>query len=725
MKKVLLTFLLLIVAISLFSFDALFKKQIANILYDDYKLMTIHYFEEERTTSTNVIQELVDFSVDEGVNISRYHFINEHTLHIYSSNIQSDSHISLISGEWPYDNNYISNKSVIDQNQSGTIAFPISNLEVKYFDFHQLRNVGLGGSFYLSKSDNELLERARQAFSSFGEVRFEEVQTNPFLMVNVTLFLVVLFALVSYSIIIFYYMIQNRTQFYLHQLWGYTVFSSFLAFIRPVFKSILIIIVTGQALVITLTIYYNQTYYLIDIVVVSIIISLIMLLVTVVLLGISLFFIRQSGIDSVSLKGSPPFKNYQISSVILKAIFSMILLSITAFSFMKALDLNQKLANQTYWNETKNIYRIQVGPLNISGDLKKEKYLNDQFENLYQSLKINKDLFLIYAANFVKIYHKDIRGKYLFEYNSEGEEQFYLPRGRSIVINENYLKINPILAANQREILDQLNSNPMILNLLVPEKFKKYEQSIKQNYLKNFYFQKVRVNNIYNEELGAPLNTIDITDLDINIIYTSNSQSYFTFNSSLGDPKNKNKIVDPIAIIFNESVDSSFIGAYTTTSLYFYDDSQGNAYNNIIGYLKETRTLGYIPYVTSVYQENNAEIVRLTQQLLQQIVALSIMFILSCAFLIVFVWSYYMSNANQLYLKFLFGYSYWKTNKLLILSSICIYFISGILVFFWLHTEIVILSTLLLIGTDMILIYLYSRYLNRQHMGKILKGESL
>ena len=40
------------------------------------------------------------------------------------------------------------------------------------------------------------------------------------------------------------------------------------------------------------------------------------------------------------------------------------------------------------------------------------------------------------------------------------------------------------------------------MNILVPEKLKEYEKEIYKNYRKHFYFQKVEVDNIYNEELG-------------------------------------------------------------------------------------------------------------------------------------------------------------------------------------------------------------------------------
>ncbi len=72
---------------------------------------------------------------------------------------------------------------------------------------------------------------------------------------------------------------------------------------------------------------------------------------------------------------------------------------------------------------------------------------------------------------------------------------------------------------------------------------------------------------MYNKDLGYNLNKTSITDLNINIIYTANKQNYFTFDSNTGDKKNN--IQDPLAIIYNDTIDTSAIGAYATTSFSF------------------------------------------------------------------------------------------------------------------------------------------------------------
>ena len=53
----------------------------------------------------------------------------------------------------------------------------------------------------------------------------------------------------------------------------------------------------------------------------------------------------------------------------------------------------------------------------------------------------------------------------------------------------------------------------------------------------------------------------------MNLIYVKKNQNYFTY--SINDGDNKSNIRDPIAIIYNGQIDTSFIGAWITTSLFY------------------------------------------------------------------------------------------------------------------------------------------------------------
>ncbi|MDX5657712.1 hypothetical protein [Clostridioides difficile] len=73
---------------------------------------------------------------------------------------------------------------------------------------------------------------------------------------------------------------------------------------------------------------------------------------------------------------------------------------------------------------------------------------------------------------------------------------------------------------------------------------------------------------MYNKELNRELNKTKKSDLNVNIIYVDNNQSYFTYNSLVMDD-NRNLIDDPIAIVDIDNIDDSFYLSYISRCVYF------------------------------------------------------------------------------------------------------------------------------------------------------------
>ncbi|WP_424461790.1 DUF1430 domain-containing protein [Priestia aryabhattai] len=90
---------------------------------------------------------------------------------------------------------------------------------------------------------------------------------------------------------------------------------------------------------------------------------------------------------------------------------------------------------------------------------------------------------------------------------------------------------------------------------------------------------------------------------------------------------------------------------------------------------------------------------------------------------IIFIWSYYKSNIYQINIKYLFGYSYLKRNKTVILLVSISNTLSGLIVYavFNRHIIFVMLTTVLII--DIIIISLLSNYLVKKNINKVLKGD--
>jgi putative ABC transport system permease protein len=292
-----------------------------------------------------------------------------------------------------------------------------------------------------------------------------------------------------------------------------------------------------------------------------------------------------------------------------------------------------------------------------------------------------------------------------------------------IVINENYLDVNPIRTLNEVDIREQIKQDRYTLNLLVPEQFKYLENEIIEAYRNEFYFQKVYITNMFNEEVGEPLvEGITLDDLTVHLIYAEEGQSYFSFNRYYGGPSNT--FYDPIAMILpGESADTSFVAAFVTTSLYFYDSS-GQAYEAILPTITESEVVE-INHVVSIYDEASQEIVLLQQQLFYQLIEVVLMIIFSLLMFGLFIWAYYQTNRYQLNLKYLFGYSFWGRHQLLVFLTLFSNLIAGRLVvlIFGANPSTVWWFIGGFFVIDLAMTKILSAYLSKRNILRVLKGD--
>lgn len=731
MKKTIYILLaLFFISVNIFSYDYIFNKQIFDTLFSEKTELNItyHQLEPESAVKTeNLLEKMVEFSKVEQVNITQYNFFDKETLNIYSTNIEDDSTVHLKSGKFPNGTQYISNTTEVnEENQIGTIAFPLSTWKVKYFDINQVNNVGLGNKFYINTMDTEILEKAVKQFSPFGEVSFEVGNNNHFFFFNTTLLLLLLLSFVVLSICMFFFIIKNRKQQLLQKLWGYSKMKSLLSVPEMFLKPFIFIVLFVGILLVILAFSYGQTYWLISYILIYLLnVFFSALILIVYTLSISLV-LHKFTISGSNVKGKLPIKRFQWLSLGFKLIITLILFNIITLSLTNFLDLKQQLDNKSYWTKTQEVFSLNFAPTGINyDDLNIDREINDNVNKLYQELEKHKNAFIMHANNYLVIGRNGREPIYNYTMNTTQENEVYSVAGRSVSISENYLKVNPIVDVNGQNVINQFNNDSNTLNILVPEQYAIYEEKIVESYKKEFFFQKVEVDNIYNKEINKPLNMTKKDRLHINIIYTQKGQEYFTFNSNMGDINNQNNIIDPIAVLYNGNVDTSFIGAYATTSLFYFDDSKGNAYQNIIPYLEETNTKNLISASTSTYQELSDEILQLQWLLIKYTISLFITLILSVAFLSSYTWTYYSANTLKLNLKYLFGFSYWDRNKHLLILSFTANSMLGLVISFYYRVYELMYFIILFIGIELVIVYLLSNYLNQKNINKILKGDKI
>ncbi|PGU93679.1 DUF1430 domain-containing protein [Bacillus thuringiensis] len=728
MKKILYVLLtLVLISVNLFGYFLMSNKQLYDFLYTNNQLIHIDYSKAEKEIKDNeLLEHMIKFSNDKKISIFQYKFQSEIDLNIYSTNIKNNPNIHLESGQIPMGTDYLSNENLDSNNNnlSGIFSFPLSNWKIHIYDMQQIHNVGLGDEFYLNGANKEIINNFIKEFSRYGEISLINENINSLVLINISLLMVVIFSFVIFFIGLFYFLIQNRKKMLLQQIWGYStwlvLFSVPKIFLR-FFILIISLLLLGMAVFILA---FNQTYFVIDYIIMFVLTNVITIFILLLFTMVVTWFIKKFNNDVVNIKGKLPFRKIQWISAILKVVVSIILFGVISSSLINFDHLSKKIEGLKYWNQTQDVFRIQVGRLNddINNNLKLDRDLNNRLFDLYKEIELNNKAFLMVSDNFHIV--NDDNGKSVYSYtrNISDESKIYSPKGRNVIINKNYLDVNPIKGINRMSIHDQIQNDENILNILVPEQFKKLENRIVASYKQWFYFQKVHVNNIYNQELGYSLNQTTMDDLTINIIYTKPEQNYFTFKSDTGD--SKNRIKDPIAIIYNESLDTSTIGSYATTSLFFIDKSKGNAFENILTTLNKTHVTE-VNNVLSVYNEANDQIVKQQWLLFQQIIGLIITIIFSVILFGAFIWAYYNANVYQLNLKYLFGYSYWKRNKSIVLVTLISNVIAGLLVYLFYGVTIVFLVVILFLIIDLVVINTLSNYLNKKNINKVLKGDHI
>ncbi|WP_100332836.1 bacteriocin-associated integral membrane family protein [Bacillus xiapuensis] len=727
MKKALYVLLALVfVSTNLFGYFLISNKQLFDVLYTNNQLIHIDYNNDERDFKDNeLIEHIIQFSKENNINISKYSFQSETDLNIYSTNIQSDPNIHVKSGEIPTGANYLSNKNVdSNSNQSGLFSFPLSNWNVHIYDIGQIRNVGLGNEFYLSGASEETIKAFMREFSDYGNISRVNKNVNSLALINISLLMVVCLTLIVFLIGLFYFLIQNRKKMLIQQFWGYSTWRIVLSVPREFFHFFIFIILLLLCGMITFILIFKQTYFFIDYIVMFFLTNATMSLIILIFTMIVTRFIKKFNNAAVNIKGKLPFREIQWISTILKAVVSIILFGVMSSALLNFQHLSDKVASLEYWNQTKDVFRVQVGVLNsdLNENLEADRELNNRLFAFYKEIESKNDAFLIESENFQMIDYFNGEPIYQYMQHIVDESEIYSPEGRNIIIDKNYLDINPIHSVKDASINDQLQNDENTLNILVPKKYKEWEYQIINSYKEWFYFQKVDVKNMYNREIGYQLDETTKEDLNVNIIYTKTGQYFFTFNSYTGD--SKNRIKDPIAVIFNENLDTSNIGALATTSLFFIDKSKGKAFENISPALNKTNVTE-VNNTVSVYNEANDIVAEQQWLLFQQSIGLFITIIFSVILVSTFIWAHYSANAYQLSLKYLFGYSFWKRNKSIIFISLISNIIAGSLIYLLYRINSLVIAVFLVLIIDLLVISWLSNYLNKMNINKVIKGEHI
>ena len=295
--------------------------------------------------------------------------------------------------------------------------------------------------------------------------------------------------------------------------------------------------------------------------------------------------------------------------------------------------------------------------------------------------------------------------------------------GRSILISRNYLLLNPIYDVYGNAVLDLLDSNPLSLNVLLPESYLERKEEMRAYFKDIFYFERITSINESNIRLGLPLVEETKSDLNINFIITTLNQSYFSFDRQIGDEKSL--IWDPIVVLQNNYVSSSVFEPRVHQLMHIINDTKEGAFNSLSYYLDEFE-IDTIHLTLSIFQRGNENLIALQWLILEQTLNLTMISLFFVISTILIIWSFYATNASTINLQYLLGYSFIQRNfKLLYLSILST--IIGFLIYVVFNdlNYLLLIIIALVVIIDFLMIYILGNYLLKKQVARIIKGGDL
>lgn len=716
MKKVIcLLFTFQLIVISICGLDIFKDAKMNNILYENTTSIILN-FDRPREHSHEFGKYLQDLGEKKQVSISKYVYKNKNDIVIYTSDPSLKDKVSLSKGGFPNENSteFISNTYIDDSNQSGIFQKidPKTKMTIKNIDITS--NLGANGIYYISTTNQEILNDILSDLNEnvasakiFDSVTSSNIELDPEVLVTMGLVsLCLLVAIVQYSI-------NQLKEVSILSINGFSVTKILSGMSKKLIKVMMLGTVIAYVIC---SIYYisinNLNYFGLLSIYFGILVVLCILISICILFFVSLLHLKKSNKLSV-IKGKRAYGIVSFMHYGLKIIFVLFLLFSINQLVIKSNTLNQQLDSLSNWEKAENLYAIVV---TYTGEHERKRHfeVSNKMENFYKKMIDSKGAFIFRAFNYEKA-----DGIYDYELNCEDMSPEVSPYGKSIDINENYLKFNYIESVTS-SVVGQINHDNNVLNILVPEKLKIYEEEIRKNYLDYFYFQKVTVENIYNEALNLEMNKTEESDLKVNIIYVKNNQNYFSYKSNI-EPEQKNLVNDPIAVIYTDNVDSSYCYSYMTNSFYFYSDAE-DPFGEISSIVSECDLQSSLQKVVSVYDKHGSEIQQLQKEQRSLITFIVILFISNLMITYNLIASYYEKNKYKLYIKKLFGYSTLRKNRIFILSLFLINIIPVVTMTVMYGSKI-ILTGIVLILIEFFVATVIDTLLATKSFNSIIKGE--
>lgn len=704
-KKSVVMIIVLTVLMNIFSFIHINKNLINNLLFDKTKVM--FQFDEKCVLDQKFLNKVIDFSKSKDIEISQYSFLSSNKIDIYSTMKNDYKEILLIP-------NLILNK------------------DIRVHNFDEIYNVGFKNLFYIDTKDKNIIREFSKDFTEYGKLyddlgsKYEGsgVSFNKIIKYMDVDFLSVFPLLIFvFTLIILFNYLNNKKKYLVYELWGYSKMQIYYILNKTLYKTLFITIFLCNLIMIGIIYMCNLTSVLSEFIPIIIVLNLFMVLL-LLLFSIILFLLSFINLNNKNEKRRLSKIRF-ISSVSKFCLLLLIILSFKNLSYeMSILKDNEESLNS--WKDTKNLYNIWGMYYTDDNHLDSEDEINDKILKVYKELSKLDKVFIINSLNFQRsplINSENKNVDYNYKVNVKSEKDFYSPYGRNIMVDKNYLKRNSVKTfSDKKNVLDKIDNNSDVLNVLVPQKLKKYEKDIEKSYREWFYFQKVDVYNMYKNASNQELSKKKIDELKINLIYVENNQSYFTYDSNSGDYLNN--IKNPLVTVYTENVDNSILAA--TLGVYMFLEST-NEYSALeeVKNITQKYNANELNEISSVYDKKGQQISDIEDKIDRLTLNIIVISLVLITLIVVITYVYYKSYISKIVIKSLYGYNFIDTYKDLLLLNIYIYTLVFLLMTI-VYKEIdlfIIMLTIIMLVIDFVTTKMVNSTLIRKSEIKLIKGE--
>ena len=258
----------------------------------------------------------------------------------------------------------------------------------------------------------------------------------------------------------------------------------------------------------------------------------------------------------------------------------------------------QETINLSSWKNTNNLYRVEMKYVGQDDDITIEVELDKKISDLYQKLTKDNDAFFMDDNN--------INTMEFFGVNYPLTGLVTDGFATHITVSPNYFHMNPIVTIKGNPVERELVFSDYTLNILVPEAYSSLHDEICDYFLEYFDYNRYQIyESIYKDVPNETWTPSTNEPLKVNLIYVKNNQQYFTYSADTRK-KEGNMIQDPVVVVYTDNFHPNYILNTASRCLYFkYDENQMKSVDE---YLAENIGMEDFLDATSIQKEHMKQV---------------------------------------------------------------------------------------------------------------------